>query len=274
MRDLAEAARRFASGGLPDDDGVDRDRRNIGRDLVENAPDGTLPSPLSGDGERGSRALAVSASVRGPYALLAKTDVAVLCRGAGRAVPSPPPRWCPRPGRRLPVRLDFRPPVDRAMTERVQTTRTVERAGTKQSEEVEHDHRDALHAGGERLAAGADGDAGEDDARRHAGGDGGGRCAHALGAAGAAGGGWRLREAGERGRGVEGAAAGGAGGAAGRAAGGLLLARGPGDAGPRGVGGRSTAGCCSATSWWGSTPGRWRGSPRPTARCTTCWSAR
>ncbi|ATB27458.1 DUF2795 domain-containing protein [Melittangium boletus] len=35
MRDLAEAARRFASGGLRDDDGVDRDRRNIGRDLVE-----------------------------------------------------------------------------------------------------------------------------------------------------------------------------------------------------------------------------------------------
>jgi len=35
MRDLAEAARRFATGGLLDDDGVDRDRRNIGRDLVE-----------------------------------------------------------------------------------------------------------------------------------------------------------------------------------------------------------------------------------------------
>lgn len=37
MRDLSEASRRFAMGGLRDDDGVDRDRRNIGRDLVENA---------------------------------------------------------------------------------------------------------------------------------------------------------------------------------------------------------------------------------------------
>lgn len=45
MRDLAEAARRFASGGLRDDDGVDRDRRNIGRDLVENAPPGNSRHP-------------------------------------------------------------------------------------------------------------------------------------------------------------------------------------------------------------------------------------
>lgn len=45
MRDLAEAARRFATGGLRDDDGVDRDRRNIGRDLVENAPDGNSRHP-------------------------------------------------------------------------------------------------------------------------------------------------------------------------------------------------------------------------------------
>jgi hypothetical protein len=45
MRDLAEAARRFASGGFPDDDGVDRDRRNIGRDLVENAPPGHTRHP-------------------------------------------------------------------------------------------------------------------------------------------------------------------------------------------------------------------------------------
>jgi hypothetical protein len=45
MRDLAEAARRFASGGLKDDDGVDRDRRNIGRDLVENAPPGNSRHP-------------------------------------------------------------------------------------------------------------------------------------------------------------------------------------------------------------------------------------
>jgi hypothetical protein len=45
MRDLAEAARRFATGGLPDDDGVVRDRRNIGRDMVENAPDGHTRHP-------------------------------------------------------------------------------------------------------------------------------------------------------------------------------------------------------------------------------------
>jgi hypothetical protein len=46
MRDLAEAARRFALGGRNyDDDGVDRDRRNIGRDLVENAPDGNSRHP-------------------------------------------------------------------------------------------------------------------------------------------------------------------------------------------------------------------------------------
>jgi hypothetical protein len=43
----------------------------------------------------------------------------------------------PEAGAPLPVRLDFRPPVDRAMTERVRTTRTVERAGAQQSEEVE-----------------------------------------------------------------------------------------------------------------------------------------
>lgn len=45
MRDLAEAARRFATGGLTDDDGVDRDRRNIGRDVVENATDGRTRHP-------------------------------------------------------------------------------------------------------------------------------------------------------------------------------------------------------------------------------------
>lgn len=38
LRDFAEAARRMAMGGLSDDDGVDRDRRNIGRDAVEGAP--------------------------------------------------------------------------------------------------------------------------------------------------------------------------------------------------------------------------------------------
>ncbi len=45
MRDLAEAARRSAQGGLRDDDGVNRDRRNIGRDLVEHAPDGQTRHP-------------------------------------------------------------------------------------------------------------------------------------------------------------------------------------------------------------------------------------
>lgn len=45
MRDLAEAARRFARGGLVDDDGVDRDRRNIGRDRVEGAPEGQTRHP-------------------------------------------------------------------------------------------------------------------------------------------------------------------------------------------------------------------------------------
>jgi hypothetical protein len=44
-RDLAEAARRFATGGLRDDDGVDRDRRNIGRDLVESASDNSSRHP-------------------------------------------------------------------------------------------------------------------------------------------------------------------------------------------------------------------------------------
>ena len=45
MRDLSEAARRFASGGLRDDDGANRDRRNIGRDAVENAPPGHTRHP-------------------------------------------------------------------------------------------------------------------------------------------------------------------------------------------------------------------------------------
>ncbi len=45
MRDLAEAARRFASGGLRDDDKAVRDRRNIGRDMVENAPPGHTRHP-------------------------------------------------------------------------------------------------------------------------------------------------------------------------------------------------------------------------------------
>lgn len=46
MRDFGEAARRFAMGGLPaDDDGANRDRRNIGRDAVENAPEGMTRHP-------------------------------------------------------------------------------------------------------------------------------------------------------------------------------------------------------------------------------------
>ncbi|SEK41914.1 MULTISPECIES: DUF2795 domain-containing protein [Stigmatella] len=45
QRDLAEAARRFATGNHDEDDGVARDRRNIGRDLVENAPPGNSRHP-------------------------------------------------------------------------------------------------------------------------------------------------------------------------------------------------------------------------------------
>jgi hypothetical protein len=45
MRDLAEAARRFGMPWLKDDDGVDRDRRNIGRDVVEGATDGRTRHP-------------------------------------------------------------------------------------------------------------------------------------------------------------------------------------------------------------------------------------
>jgi Protein of unknown function (DUF2795) len=41
QRDLAEAARRFALGNFSpaEDDGAHRDRRNIGRDAIENAPE-------------------------------------------------------------------------------------------------------------------------------------------------------------------------------------------------------------------------------------------
>ena len=45
MRDFAEAARRFATGGLRDEDDAVRDRRNIGRDAVENAADGRTRHP-------------------------------------------------------------------------------------------------------------------------------------------------------------------------------------------------------------------------------------
>jgi hypothetical protein len=45
LRDFAEAARRMAMGGLSDDDGVDRDRRNIGRDAVEGPPGPRVKHP-------------------------------------------------------------------------------------------------------------------------------------------------------------------------------------------------------------------------------------
>ncbi|WNZ64060.1 hypothetical protein QEG98_10465 [Myxococcus sp. MxC21-1] len=46
QRDLSEASRRSALGGSrDDDDGVNRDRRNIGRDAVEDAPDGQTRHP-------------------------------------------------------------------------------------------------------------------------------------------------------------------------------------------------------------------------------------
>ena len=43
LRDLSEAARRFGMGNRGD--GVVRDRRNIGRDAVENAPPGKVRHP-------------------------------------------------------------------------------------------------------------------------------------------------------------------------------------------------------------------------------------
>ena len=45
LRDFAEAARRFAMGNLATDDGLIRDRRNLGRDAVENAPKGKVRHP-------------------------------------------------------------------------------------------------------------------------------------------------------------------------------------------------------------------------------------
>ena len=47
QRDFAEAARRFATGNHVDkaDGDAARDRRNIGRDLVENAPKGHTRHP-------------------------------------------------------------------------------------------------------------------------------------------------------------------------------------------------------------------------------------
>ncbi|MDQ3265088.1 MAG: DUF2795 domain-containing protein [Myxococcota bacterium] len=46
MRDFAEAARRMAMHNSQEDDqAVRRDRRNLGRDLVEGAPDGMTRHP-------------------------------------------------------------------------------------------------------------------------------------------------------------------------------------------------------------------------------------
>ncbi|MFP2962312.1 DUF2795 domain-containing protein [Myxococcus sp. 1LA] len=46
QRDLSEASRRSAMGNSRDDeDGVNRDRSNIGRDRVEHAPDGQTRHP-------------------------------------------------------------------------------------------------------------------------------------------------------------------------------------------------------------------------------------
>ncbi len=44
-RDLAEAARRFAMGGSRENDGARRDRRNIGKDAIEGAPEGMTRHP-------------------------------------------------------------------------------------------------------------------------------------------------------------------------------------------------------------------------------------
>lgn len=46
LRDLGEAARRFGMSNFPaDEDGANRDRRNIARDAVENAPEGMTRHP-------------------------------------------------------------------------------------------------------------------------------------------------------------------------------------------------------------------------------------
>jgi hypothetical protein len=45
LRDLSEASRRMAMGGSHEDDDAIRDRRNIGRDMVEGAPEGMTRHP-------------------------------------------------------------------------------------------------------------------------------------------------------------------------------------------------------------------------------------
>ena len=79
--------------------------------------------------------LAVSASVRGRMhpGRLTWLCCAVLLA----ACTKPASSLVPEAGAPPPVRLDFRPPVNSALTERVRTTRTVEGAGAKQSEEVD-----------------------------------------------------------------------------------------------------------------------------------------
>lgn len=61
----------------------------------------------------------------------------LCCAVLMAACTKPATSLVPEAGAPLPVRLDFRPPVDRAMTERTVSTRTVERGGARQSEEVE-----------------------------------------------------------------------------------------------------------------------------------------
>ncbi len=61
----------------------------------------------------------------------------LCCAVVLAACTKPASSLVPEAGAPLPVRLDFRPPVDRAMTERVRTARTVEREGTRQTDEVE-----------------------------------------------------------------------------------------------------------------------------------------
>lgn len=45
LRDFAEAARRFGMWNVPPEDEAIRDRRNIGRDAVEGAPEGMTRHP-------------------------------------------------------------------------------------------------------------------------------------------------------------------------------------------------------------------------------------
>lgn len=45
LRDFAEAARRFGMWNVPQEDEAIRDRRNIGRDAVEGAPEGKTRHP-------------------------------------------------------------------------------------------------------------------------------------------------------------------------------------------------------------------------------------